>query len=110
MFNVEWFDKISIKKVGNCMLGRFLHSLIQVYLKKTRWLVINKELKQKENKLSESLKLLKLWIFIKKKVLIIFYDDDYYDSIEEKIDNMIENGKFGGNLKLYIMSKIYKIK
>ena len=115
MFNVEWFDKISIKKDGNCMfraISSFIDSNLFTCRRKRDGTAVNKELKQKENKLSESLRnIVVSYMNLHKEKFenSIFYDDEYYDSIDERIDNMIENGEYGGNLELYIMSKIYKI-
>ena len=115
MFNFEWFNKISIQKDGNCMF-RAISSFIDLSLftcrRKRDGSSVNKELKQKENNLSKSLRYIVVsYMNLHKEKFAnnIFYDDDYYDSIDERIDNMIENGEFGGNLELYIMSKIYKI-
>lgn len=115
MFNVEWFDKICIQKDGNCMfraITSFIDSSLFTCRRKRDGSAVNKELKQKENKLSESLRnIVVSYMNLHKEKFenSIFYDDDYYDSIDERIDNMIEKGEFGGNLELYIMSKIYKI-
>ena len=115
MFNVELFEKIFIQKDGNCMfraISSFIDSRLFTCRRKRDGVSVNKNLKQIENNLSKSLRCIVVSYMILHKNKFsnsIYYDNEYYDSIDDRIDNMNENGEFGGKLELYIMSKIYKI-
>lgn len=115
MFNVEWFDKISIKKDGNCMfrsLSVFVNNELTQCRRKKNGIPINKDIIIKEDEISKSLRLMVItYMDIHKKKFnsSLQYDDAFYDSIEERIEKMRNDGEYGGNLELYIMTKIFKI-
>ena len=115
MFNVEWFDKISIKKDGNCMfrsLSVFVNNELTQCRRKKNGIPINKDIIIKEDEISKSLRLMVItYMDIHKKKFnsSLQYDDSFYASIEERIEKMRNDGEYGGNLELYIMTKIFKI-
>ena len=115
MFNVEWFDKGFIKKDGNCMfhsINTILNSQLTNCRRKRDGTPVNKDINKKENDLCKALRLIVVTYMDihKKKFNNSFqFDEDVYDSIDDRIKNMECDGEFGGELELYIISKIYKI-
>jgi hypothetical protein len=115
MFNVEWFDKVNIKKDGNCMfrsLSTFVNNDLTHCRRKRNGDPVNKELSDKENELSKSIRLMIVTymdIHQQKFNSSLQYDNDFYDSIKDRIEIMSNDGEYGSNLELYIMSKMFKI-
>lgn len=115
MFNVEWFDKLFIKKDGNCLFRAIATCVNQELTncrRKRNGNPVNKELCLEETNLSESLrKIVTTYMNIHKKKFnnSVQFDDEIYESIEDRITSMKNDGEFGGELELYIISKIFKI-
>lgn len=115
MFNVEWFDKVPISKDGNCMF-RAITACVNEELtncrRKRNGVPVNKDNSDLEDELSTSLrKIVVTHMNIHKNKFNnpLQYDNEIYESIEERIENMYNDGEFGGELELYIISKIFKI-
>lgn len=115
MFNVEWFDRVFIKKDGNCMFHAINSSLDEQLTncrRKRNGVPVNKELSLREDESSKSLRsVVVTYMDIHKKKFnkSLSYDEELYDSINDRIVNMCNDGEHGGELELYIISKIYKI-
>lgn len=115
MFNVEWFDNVLIKKDGNCMfhaINSCLDEQLTNCRRKRSGAPVNKELSLREDELSRSLRsVVVTYMNIHKKKFnnSLSYDEEIYNSIDDRILNMCNEGEFGGDLELYIISKIYKI-
>ncbi len=115
MFNVEWFDRVFIKKDGNCMFHAINSSLDEQLTncrRKSNGVPVNKELSLREDESSKSLRsVVVTYMDIHKKKFnkSLSYDKELYDSINDRIVNMSNDGEHGGDLELYIISKIYKI-
>lgn len=115
MFNVEWFDKVYIKKDGNCMfhtINTCLNKDLTNCRRKRNGKPVNIELSKIEDEFSKSLRNIVVTymnIHQKKFSSSIQYDEEIYDSINHRILMMANDGEFGGELELYIISKIFKI-
>lgn len=115
MFNVEWFDKVFIKKDGNCIfraLSVFVNKDLTNCRRKQSGQACNNELNDKEDKLYKALRLIVVtYMELHKNKFInsLQFDDTIYDSIDKRIEGMTNDGEFGGELELYIISKIFKI-
>lgn len=115
MFNVEWFDKVYIKKDGNCMfhaINTCLNEDLTNCRRNRNGKPVNIELSKKEDEFSKSLRNIVVTymnIHQKKFSSSVQYDEEIYDSINHRILMMANDGEFGGELELYIISKIFKI-
>ena len=115
MFNVEWFDKVYIKKDGNCIfraISVFVNKELTNSRRKRTGESFNNELSERENKLYSSLRLIVVtYMDMHKNKFInsLQFDDTIYDSIDKRIEGMSCDGEFGGELELYIISKIFKM-
>ena len=115
MFNVEWFNRVFIKKDGNCMfhaINSCLNEKLTNCRRKSSGIPVNKTLSEKENFMSESLRsIVVTYMDIHRKRFdnSLQFDEEIYDSIDDRISNMANEGELGGALELYIISKIYKI-
>jgi hypothetical protein len=115
MFNVEWFNKVFIKKDGNCMfhaINTSLNEQLTNCRRKKNGLPVNKDLSDKEDELSSALRsvvVTYMEIHEGKFSNSFQFDEEVYESIQHRIQMMKCDGEFGGELELYIISKIFKI-
>ena len=115
MFNIETFYKMNIKKDGNCLfraISCFLDKDLNNCRRKKNGEPVLPQLQQKENDISSSLRLLVIhYLMLHKKKFSssLHYDNELYDSIEERINTIKNEGEFAGNLELYVISKMFRI-
>ena len=115
MFNVEWFEKVSIKKDGNCMfhaINTLLNEKLTNCRRKKDGKPVNRELSNKEDEMTKSLRSIVVTymnLHQNKFSSSLQYDEEMYDSINHRILMMGNDSEYGGELELYIISKIYKI-
>ena len=113
--NTKYFRRISIPKDGNCLfrcLVLFLNEHLIHARRNRAGLPTNRDYSEYENSCTA---------FLRKSVVRMikarkrrysapeFYDNDRYNSIEERIEKMSQIGEFGGKLEMDIISRMYKI-
>ena len=115
MFNIETFDKMKIKKDGNCLfraISCFLDKDLNSCRRKTNGEPVLPQLQQKETDISSSLRILVIhYLMLHKKQFSssLHFDNELYDSIEDRINTIKNEGEFAGNLELYVISKMFRI-
>ena len=72
----------------------------------------NKNYEVLENEVCENLRSLVttfMTLHSEKFQSALHYDDEFYDSIEQRIEMIRHNGEYAGNLELFILSNMFKI-
>lgn len=113
MFNVEWFDKIKINADGNCLfrsISVFLNKELYNVRRNKSGLCVNKNLKEVEEEQSQSIRSM-VTTFMKfhsdKFKNDIQIDNEYYSSLEDRINKMKNDGEYGSLVECYIMTKMF---
>lgn len=114
-FPSNYFDKIELAKDGNCLFRAFAVFLNQKLLDSRRLQLgypTNKEYKNYENSCVEFIRSTVVRYISNFKINYensLYFDDTLYDSIDDRICKMTNDGEFGGKLEIDILSKMYKL-
>jgi hypothetical protein len=106
---------IPIQSDGNCFfrcVASYLNEDIKTANRNENGRINNKYLRDKETTFSKFLRFSCVNIIETEKNKYddtIYFDDEIYESIEERINNMYKNNELIGRLEMQIISKMYKI-
>jgi hypothetical protein len=113
--DTKYFRKISIPKDGDCLfrcLVLFINDNL-VHCRRNRYgLPTNKEYSEYETSCTKFLRKSVVRMIKSRQIRYSapkFYDNERYNSIEERIEKMEKSGEFGGKLEMDIISRMYKI-
>jgi hypothetical protein len=115
MFSIENFEERPIKKDGNCLfraVSTFIEPSLQTCRRTRDGRPTNKNYEFLENTVCENLRSLVttfMTLHSEKFQSALHYDDDFYDSIEDRISVISHNGEYAGNLELFVLSNMFKI-
>lgn len=115
MFSIENFDRRPIKKDGNCLfraVTSHLNDTLRTCRRNKEGLPTNKDLRDEEDHASYILRLnTVMFMNYHSNVFTnsVQLEDDDYNSFKERVINMENDGVFGGNLELYVLSKMFNI-
>ena len=115
MFSIENFEERPIKKDGNCLfraVATFIEPSLQTCRRTRDGRPTNKNYENLENEVCENLRSLVttfMTLHSDKFRSALHYDDEFYDSIEDRISVISHNGEYAGNLELFVLSNMFKI-
>ena len=115
MFSIENFDERPIKKDGNCLfrsVSIYINPILQTCRRKKDGPPTSKTYEVMEDNLASTLRTITtsyMTLHREKFENSLHFDDDYYDSIDERIAVISNNGEYAGNLELYVLSNILNI-
>lgn len=114
-FSKDYFDIIKIKKDGNCLFRSIAVFLDKSLIKSRRQdsgIMVNTIKRQYEDNSTLFLRRIVVRNIESKKSRYshhIYYDNDLYDSIDNRIEKMYQNGEFGGKLEIDTLARMNKI-
>jgi hypothetical protein len=115
MFSIENFDERPIKKDGNCLfraIAVYINPDLQTCRRSKDGIPTNKTNEILEDNLAGSLRsIVTSYMRLHRDRFknAIHFDDDYYDSIDERINVISNDSEYAGNLELFVLAKIMNI-
>ena len=115
MFSIENFEERPIKKDGNCLfrgVAVYINKTLQTCRRNKDGIPTSKTYEVLEDNLATTLRTITtsyMELHRDKFESAVHFDDDYYDSIDERISVISNNGEYAGNLELFVLSKILNI-
>lgn len=115
MFSIENFEERPIKKDGNCLfraVSIYVNPTLQTCRRMKDGRPTSKTYEVLEDNLASNLRCITttyMTLHREKFENALHFDDDYYESIDERISVISNDGEHAGNLELFVLSKILNI-
>jgi len=107
---------LSVLSDGNCLfrcVANFLNEDLRLANRSINGRINNRTLRDKETNFARFLRFSIVNVIEHQKnryIDEIYYDSEHYSNIDNRIENMYNNGEFTGRLEMLVLSRMYKIK
>ena len=114
-FKKDIFNVVSIPTDGNCLfrcLVTFLDNTLMREKRNKNGYILNNESKMYEQHSTQFLRNSVVGVIEDKKIKYsteLYYDNELYNSIENRIENMYNSGEFAGKLEIDTLANMYSL-